>query len=391
MKYGQKTVSTDLEKKINFILPTRFPTEKAHGVVTVEMARAAVGLGFEVTIIAPNLSGKGLKNPKGLKIQLLNSRALKIVVALRDSSHGILSQIFLKLQVALFFISLLKNKKLHKNNIYWLRDITLTLLISRFSLGKKKFVLEIHRKPSLLDCILIKLLPKKNLILIPISRFIQDEFSKKSPRSMISGMAVPKWFPREKSTEKNFTFGYFGSFSSYGVTKNVEIVLEALQLLNAKGGKLCNAFFVGVGEEGRKKLVDKAKNLGIKESQLKIVDNIDHELVPDFMKECENLVFTYPYVKGIEGSFPTKLLEYASVNCSIIASDTPISRQIFTEKEVWFYESLNPISFVETYLKISSDSQLASLKIFAARKLVDEFMYEARVIKILEFLHLDTN
>ena len=391
MKKEQFAVSTGLEKNINFILPSRFPTEKAHGVVTVEMARAAMGLGFKVEIIAPNLSDKNSKNPQDLKISLLDSRALKKVVVLRDSSHGILLQIFLKLQVVLFFISLLKNKKLQKNNIYWLRDITLTLLISRFSPSKKKFVLEIHRKPSFLDCIFIKLLPKKHLVLIPISKFIQDEISENSPRSMISGMAVPKWFPREKSSEKNFTFGYFGSYSSYGVAKNVEIVLEALQLLNAKGSKICNAFFVGVGEEGRKKLVDKAKNLGIKESQLKIVDNVDHELVPDFMKECENLVFPYPYVKGIEGSFPTKLLEYASVNCSIIASDTPISRQIFTEKEVWFYESLNPISFVETYLKISNDSHLASLKIFAARKLVDEFMYEARVIKILDFLKLPAN
>ena len=391
MKKEQFAVSTGLEKNINFILPSRFPTEKAHGVVTVEMARAAMGLGFKVAIIAPNLSDKNSKNLQDLKISLLDSRALKKVVVLRDSSHGILSQIFLKLQVFLFFISLLKNKKLQKNNIYWLRDITLTLLISRFSLSKKKFVLEIHRKPSFLDCIFIKLLPKKNLVLIPISKSIQDEISENSPRSMISGMAVPKWFPREKSNEKNFTFGYFGSYSSYGVVKNVEIVLEALQLLNAKGSKICNAFFVGVGEEGRKKLVDKAKNLGIKESQLKIVDNVDHELVPDFMKECENLVFPYPYVKGIEGSFPTKLLEYASVNCSIIASDTPISRQIFTEKEVWFYESMNPISFVETYLKISNDSHLASLKIFAARKLVDEFMYEARVIKILDFLKLPSN
>ena len=391
MKKEQFAVSTDLEKNINFILPSRFPTEKAHGVVTVEMAKAALDLGFEVAIIAPNLLNKNLKNPQGLKIFLLDSRILKKIVALRDSSHGVWSIIFLKLQVFLFFISLLKNKKLQKNNIYWLRDITLTFLISRFTFGKKKFVLEVHRKPTFLDCVLIKLLPKKHLVLIPISKFIQDEISKNSPRSMISGMAVPKWFPREKSSEKNFTFGYFGSYSSYGVTKNVEIVLEALQLLNAKGGKICNAFFVGVGEEGRKKLVDKAKNLGINESQLKIVDNVDHELVPDFMKECENLVFPYPYVKGIEGSFPTKLLEYASVNCSIIASDTPISRQIFTEKEVWFYESLNPFSFVETYFIISNDSHLASLKIFAARKLVDEFMYEARVIKILEFLHLDTN
>lgn len=391
MKNEQFAVSTDLEKNINFILPSRFPTEKAHGVVTVETARAAMGLGFKVVIIAPNLSGKNVKNPTDLKICLLNSRALKKVVTLRDSSHGILSQIFLKLQVFLFFVSLLKNKKLQKNNIYWLRDITLTLLISRFSLGKKEFVLEIHRKPSFLDSIFIRLLPKKNLVLIPISKFIQDNISENAPRSMISGMAVPKWFPREPTVDKNFTFGYFGSYSSYGVTKNVEIVLEALQLLNARESKICKAFFVGVGEEGRNILVDMAKNLGLKESQLKIIDNVDHELVPDFMKECENLVFPYPYVKGIEGSFPTKLLEYASVNCSIIASDTPISRQIFTEKEVWFYESMNPISFMETYLKISNDSQLASLKIFAARKLVDEFLYEARVVKILEFLKLETN
>ena len=391
MKNEQFTLSTDLEKNINFILPSRFPTEKAHGVVTVEMARAAMGLGFKVAIIAPNLSYNNSKNPLDLKISLLDSRALKKVVALRDSSHGLLSQFLLKLQVFLFFISLLKTKKLQKNSIYWLRDITLTLLISRFSLGKKEFVLEIHRKPTFLDCIFIKLLPKKHLVLIPISKFIQDNIGDNAPRSMISGMAVPKWFPREPSIDKNFTFGYFGSYSSYGITKNVEIILEALQLLNAQGGKACNAIFVGVGKDGRNKLLEMAKNLGIKESQFKIVDNVEHDLVPDFMKECENLVFPYPYVKGIEGSFPTKLLEYASVNCSIIASDTPISRQIFTEKEVWFYESLNPISFVETYLKISDDSQLSNLKIFAARKLVDQFLYEARVVNILEFLKLGTN
>jgi|688.fasta_scaffold356532_2 glycosyltransferase involved in cell wall biosynthesis len=391
MKNEQFEVSTDLEKNINFILPSRFPTEKAHGVVTVEMAKAALDLGFEVAIIAPNLLNKNLENPQGLKIFLLDSRILKKIVALRDSSRGVWSIIFLKLQVFLFFISLLKNKKLQKNNIYWLRDITLTFLISRFTFGKKKFVLEVHRKPTFLDCVLIKLLPKKHLVLIPISKFIEDNISKNAPRSMIAGMAVPKWFPREKSTEKKFTFGYFGSYSSYGINKNVEIVLEALHLLNAQEGDKCNAIFVGVGEEGRNKLVDMAKNLGIKESQLKIVDNVDHELVPDFMKECENLVFPYPYVKGIEGSFPTKLLEYASVNCSIIASDTPISRQIFTEKEVWFYESLNPISFVETYLKISSGSELPDLKILAARQLVDQFMYEARVVRIIDFLRLGAN
>ena len=167
MKKEQFAVSTDLGKNINFILPSRFPTEKAHGVVTVEMARAAMGLGFKVAIIAPNLSDKNSKNPQDLKISLLDSGALKKVVLLRDLSHGILSQIFLKLQVFLFFISLLKNKKLQKNNIYWLRDITLTLLISRFSLGKKKFVLEIHRKPSFLDCIFIKLLPKKKFSIDP--------------------------------------------------------------------------------------------------------------------------------------------------------------------------------------------------------------------------------
>jgi glycosyltransferase involved in cell wall biosynthesis len=391
MKNGQIAVSADLEKNIYFILPSRFPTEKAHGVVTVEMAKAALGLGFQVAIIAPKLSNRNFKNPQGLKIFLLDSRILKKIVALRDSSHGVWSKIFLKLQVFLFFISLLKNKKLQKNNIYWLRDITLTLLISRFTFGKKKFILEVHHKPTFLDCVLIKLLPKKHLVLIPISRFIQDNIGKNAPRSLISGMAVPNWFPREPSIDKNFTFGYFGSYSSYGITKNVEIILKALQLLNAHGGKVCNAIFVGVGEEGRNILLKLAKNLEIKESQLKIVDNVEHHLVPDFMKECENLVFPYPYVKGIEGSFPTKLLEYASVNCSIIASDTPISRQIFTEQEVWFYESLNPISFVETYLNISGDSQLANLKIFSARKLVDQFSYEARVEKILEFLNLGSN
>jgi hypothetical protein len=42
-------------------------------------------------------------------------------------------------------------------------------------------------------------------------------------------------------------------------------------------------------------------------------------------------------------------------------------------------------------LKISNDSQLANIKIFAARELVDKFSYENRVVKILDFLKLPAN
>ena len=391
MNEDQTGVSLNAAQQINFLLPSRFPTEKAHGIVTVEMARAALKLGYKVEIIAPNLSNKSMKSPKDLKIDLLDSSALKKIVSLRDSSHGTWSQFYLKLQVFLFFLSLRANNKLKNDQIYWLRDITLTLLVSRFSFGKKRIVLEIHRKPTFLDSLLMKLLPKGNLVLAPISKLIKDNINKNAPRSMISEMAVPKWFFRKPKIDKKFTFGYFGSFSSYGIPKNVEIILEALEILNSRGGAIFNALFVGVGDDGNHILVEKAKNSGIKESQVKVINNIEHDLVPDLMTECEYLVFPYPYVKGIEGSFPTKLLEYASVSCSIIASDTPISRQIFTEKEVWFYESLNPIAFVNTFSQISRDPNLATKKISAAGELVSEFSYEARIQKIMNFLKLGAN
>ena len=180
-------------------------------------------------------------------------------------------------------------------------------------------------------------------------------------------------------------------FKSESLLARVEIILEALEILNSRGGAIFNALFVGVGDDGNRILVEKAKNLGIKESQVKVINNIEHDLVPDLMTECEYLVFPYPYVKGIEGSFPTKLLEYASVSCSIIASDTPISRQIFTEKEVWFYESLNPIAFVNTFSQISRHPNLATKKISAAGELVSQFSYEARIQKIMNFLKLGAN
>ena len=137
MNEDQTGVSLNAAQQINFLLPSRFPTEKAHGIVTVEMARAALKLGYKVEIIAPNLSNKSMKSPKDLKIDLLDSSALKTIVSLRDSSHGTWSQFYLKLQVFLFFLSLRANNKLKNDQIYWLRDITLTLLISRFSFGKK--------------------------------------------------------------------------------------------------------------------------------------------------------------------------------------------------------------------------------------------------------------
>lgn len=386
MKKEQFAVSTNLEKNINFILPSRFPTEKAHGIVTVEMARAAVNLGYRVEIIAPDLSGKSLKNPEDLNVALLHSSAIKKIVALRDVSQGRRSQFYLKLQVFLFFISLIKNKKLKNQHIYWVRDITLALLISRLSFGRKRVVLEIHRKPTFLDSFLIKFLPRKYLILVTISQFIKHNIRKNAPRTMVSEMAVPKWFHRKTRIDKEFTFGYFGSFSSYGIPKNVEIILEALEILNSRGGTVFNALFVGVGEDGKRELLEKANDLRIDKDLFKVISNVEHRMVPDLMTSCQYLVFPYPYVKGIEGSFPTKLLEYASVGCPIIASDTPISRQIFTEKEISFYKSLDPISLADTFSKISLDPDLTNKRTSAARELASGFSYEARVRKIINFL-----
>jgi glycosyltransferase involved in cell wall biosynthesis len=388
MKADRNEFPHFLGQQIDFILPSRFPTEKAHGIVTVEMARAASELGYRVQIIAPNLSGGSVKNPEGLRVNLLNSSAIKKVVSLRDSSKGKQSHFYFKLQVFIFFISLIKNKKINPHHTYWLRDITLALLISRLSIGRKRIVLEIHRKPTPLDSFLIKLLPRKDLVLAVISQLINDNIPKNAPRSIISEMAVPKWFHRKTTINKEFTFGYFGSFSSYGIPKNVEIILEALAILSSHGETAFNAIFIGVGEDGNRRLVEKAKSLMINESQFKIIDNVEHRLIPDLMKSCEYLVFPYPYVKGIEGSFPTKLLEYASVGCPIIASDTPISRQIFTEKEISFYKSLDPISLSDTFLKISLDPDLTNKKISAARELASGFSYEARVRKIIDFLEI---
>ena len=69
------------------------------------------------------------------------------------------------------------------------------------------------------------------VVLVSISEEINKYLELKTVKSQISPPAVPPRFLREKENTKQYDLGYFGSFKSYGVEKDVDILIRVLAIL----------------------------------------------------------------------------------------------------------------------------------------------------------------
>jgi hypothetical protein len=76
-----------------------------------------------------------------------------------------------------------------KEYIFWTRDIYLSLILAIFS--NKIVICEVHRTPAGVQFILLKLLSiKKNVLIAPISNFLEDRILLHNSRMVIAPMAV---------------------------------------------------------------------------------------------------------------------------------------------------------------------------------------------------------
>lgn len=362
------------------------PTDKAYG-VTVENTNDAIRkLGHEVLIISPkNIYQHANSNLIKLTVDMIEK--IKITETLKIFNKG-------KFRLRRLLLNLISIKIIPKDvEVLWTRD----LLVAWFNYRKqhlKKIIIEIHMELNFLDRLIIKNLSTiDKIILAPISQSLTDDiasFQSRTSRVKISQspMGVPEIFLNQSfeficPNKNDLRIGYIGSIFSAGHDQRIPELIECIITINQSlNFKIFNASFLGIEKELLPQLITRfAKDLDF--GKLTLEGRQPHiELLPK-LKNCNVFILPYPEGKYFENRFPLKALEYAALNRPILVSNTIAHRNIFTDSEVWFYDSNNCQSLLIEILKILNNPELARDKSMRAMKKSENFTYLNRVKSIL--------
>lgn len=362
---------------ITFLSLSPYPTTKAYGVTLKNTCEAALELGFNTRIVAPNNL-----QPSSFEGRFLNWILKNLRHAYRER-WVIRGRIAFYLHRILFQLYLQRELVHSTGDILWLRDVRLAHFFSKKY--KISVVLEIHQIPNRRELHILKNLPDR-VAVAPISLHILNTIQAEIPAAQLTllPMGVPEFFFRTQESigEASFTIGYFGSYRSSGHLQGVGEMLESL-LPMFRNDSSFKVLLAGVAEEGFAALTDIAKKLNI-QNQVEIIKYLDHSSVPSKMRECEALIIPYPEGPYFASRFPIKAMEYASVKVPILCSITESHSNIFSSTEVWFYNLYKSNDLISNLKKLLTSPVDSSFKSELAYQKALNFTYKNRIKKIAE-------
>jgi len=208
-------------------------------------------------------------------------------------------------------------------------------------------------------------LPQEKIIILPngvSSQLLEEE-------KELAGQHPPLVATKET------VIGFVGSLSRW---HRVDLLLEALQLLDAEHPRQFRLVVVGYGEE-YSRLRATEKSLGL-EGLVSWLGPLPHEEAFEQITRFDIAVLPHTLPTGA----PMKLFEYAAVARPTIAPDLPNLRELFSEEEMYFVEPESPQALAEAILKLSQKPEAAYQVGKRARQRVQEYTWENIVLQLLK-------
>ena len=360
-----------MNKKVTFVLNVRYPTEKAYGVTTGLTAKAINEIGtYRVEVITPR---KDISYEGYVKTVEVAMPFKKFYDYILEMNNGLGPHAFNVWKI--FYPFRLKSKLQRSDNLIWLRDIYMALMLSL--LGYQT-VCEIHRTPSLVNRVLLNILKlrSKNTIIL-ISKNLQEKLRISKKNSVIAPMAVDQseiLTKKQKLLGNKVTIGYVGSLHSSGIKLSLQSIIDAA-LIFEKIKPSIRFRLVGINKNDFKK-VSFPNNIQFmgripRSESIKAIDNFDIGLV------------IYPDEKYFIDSFPIKIVEYAARCVPIIASNTTSHRNILGNKKAIFFDLNSAESLAKSIIYLLSDSIKRESITTESNHWVKQFTYQKRIEGVL--------
>lgn len=404
-------------KKLLYIANIRLPTEKAHGIQIMKMCEAFADENLAVELVVPTRHNPSFTNTdpfdyygvkKNFQIQFLATRDPYWLIYLPQG-------IYIKFQTLFFLLSLffhLRSRKDRADTIVYFRDEYLLSLGQRFF---SQVVWEGHNLPRNpkyhikawqncgaiiaisggLENGLAGLGISKNKILVAPDGVDLEEFRKaRSKNELRQILGLP--------TESRIVL-YTGHLYEW---KGAEILLKAARLFQSsdaptpsfnssplvgeerwgekRGGEGELFVFVGGTEADIKKFRQKTGTAG----NVLLLGHKPYREIPKYLAAADVLVLPNSGKTAISRIYtsPLKLFEYMAAGRPIVASDIPSVREILDESMAVFFSPDEPRSLAENIKKVLTDKGLAEQISRNSQKKVQEYSWEQRAKRILEFI-----
>lgn len=174
-----------------------------------------------------------------------------------------------------------------------------------------------------------------------------------------------------------WTLGFVGSLSRW---HRVDLLLEALHLLNSEHGARFQLIAVGYGEEYGN-LRSQVKQLAL-ESQVKWLGPLPHGQAFEQIAQFDIAVLPHTLTTGS----PLKLFEYAAWARPIVAPDLTNLRELFSTEEMCYIQPERPQALAQAILSLCQNPEAARRTGERAQARVQGYSWEQMLSKLLETL-----
>ena len=177
--------------------------------------------------------------------------------------------------------------------------------------------------------------------------------------------------------------GYAGQLKSMGLSKGVEVLMNALRELHAQEQEFRAVIAGGPQEE----ILRLTANINpALQSSIHFLGTIPHREVPALMTASDVLVYpapasNHPYY--MRDTSPLKLFEYMASGTPIVCADLPPIRDIASEQEVAFVPPGDPSRMAQAIMRVIREPAEAAQRAARARELVQKHTWEKRMQRIL--------
>jgi len=382
--------------KIIYITNARIPTEKAHGVQITKMCEFFSLAGAEVELVIPRRFNaidedifsfydikKCFKVSKIFCIDLLGSRFF--------GKFGFFFQYF-TFSLSTLIYALLNYKKFSRADMLYFRD-EITPHFLRYI--NKNIIMEIHaykdafrREKSFFKKIkglvlitrkakeeFIKIgMPENKIVLLPDGVDLKDfdiDLKKESARRNLN-------LPQEKKL-----VGYVGMLRTMGMTKGIEIAIDALKKLSSEvylvivGGNLDDINYY-------KKMIDESEIL---KKRVLFIGRINHKIIPQYLKAFDVLIAPFPDNEHYRYYMsPLKFFEYMASKRPIITTDLTSTREVLDESNSILIKPGSINALAEALNKVLNNKDFAKVIGEKALSDVKNYTWEKRVHSIFNFI-----
>jgi glycosyltransferase involved in cell wall biosynthesis len=404
--------------KIAYVVDGRMPSEKAHGIFSVQMCRAFEENGAEVVLVYPRRMGQWrdgitrettIESYYGLAAPLKQHR-LPIIdwiyvfenwLRIRGGKLGGIGSLLTGFTVALSLrLHLAANTY---DRVYMVNPYTAVFLraLSGRQLGRKVF-LDVHGLPqSGIGKRLMRWMLRWLGGAVPLTQPLRQELEDAGVRAdamVIGPMGIdPRDFAIDMTRDEarrrtglpveGRLAAYVGKFHTMGLEKGIPEIIEA-------SASLLNDFpdvrflFVGGPEERVPVYQESIRKLGLDPARFIFLGMQPATMVPSFLAASDVFLMPFPWNHHYAYNMsPMKMFEYMAAGRPIVATRLPSVEEVLIDGEnALLAEPGDPITLAAAIRRLLNDPDLAASLSARAREAAGTYSWYNRAAKVLALM-----